>query len=284
MSKLGLAMFQSASVAALLASSFCVGCVSNDPEDEPGSAGSGNAATAGSGGSTSGGTASGGGGSGGSASGTGGSSGSATTTAACATEATASGTSPTISDFESMTSPTGTYTFESGGLLGGTYIYTDGMAPATDPSTSKLAFGAGHDAASTQALVGTIHNATWGGGMGLWFACVDASAYTGVTFWAKGSSPAGEIAFNLTVNDVEVESKGGLCPDAGPCERPSAKIEITEEWKQYTFKWADFTPGNAAGTPVPGSGDNLYGIDFTLPNDDMSRDLELAIDDVAFTE
>jgi hypothetical protein len=284
MCNFGSAKFFSAFVALLVSAGSTVGCVSNEEPDDKATAGtpSGGNATAGSnngGGNTStAGSSTGGGGSGGSG-------GMMTMPAACATVATASGTSPLITDFESLTTATGTYTFESGATLGGSYIYTDNESdPAEDPSTSVLELAAGHDETSTQALVGKIHNATWGGGMGLWFGCIDATVYTGVTFWARGASPAGPVKVNLSVNAAEVESKGGGCPEAGPCVRPSVEIELTDEWEQHTFAWADFSPGDAAGTPVPGSGEELYGIDFSLPNDNTSRDLELAVDDFSFTK
>lgn len=269
-------------VAALAVSAWLVGCVdSEEPADEAsGSSGSGSggsSAVAGGGGTPSGAAGAG-------AADSGGAGGAASGTISCPMAATASGTSPLITDFESMTSPTGTYTFESAGLLGGVYIYTDPMAPDTDPSTSMLAFAEGHDETSTQALVGQIHNATWGGGMGLWFACLDASVYQGVTFWARGSSPAGDVTMYLTVNEVEIESKGGSCPDDGTCVRPSVTFAVTDQWEEFTFTWADFTPGDAAGTEVPATGNNLFGIDFSLPNNNMSRDLELALDDFSFIE
>lgn len=284
MSNVGSLVFHSALAAAIVAGGLLVGCVNNDPADDKSTAGTGNA----SGGSSTAGTSTAGGGSeAAGTSGSGGSAGTASLLPACATVATASGTSPLITDFESMTAATGTYTFESAGLLGGTYIYSDNMAPAADPSTSALSFAEGHEAASTQALDGKIHNATWGGGMGLWFACMDASAYSGITFWARGNSPAGSVKVNLSLNEVEVESKGGHCPDAGAetmCVRPYATFDVTDEWTQHTLAWGDFMPGSNGATPVPGSGQELYGIDFGIPNDNTSRELELVVDDFSFTK
>ena len=282
MQSVGSALFHSAFVAVLVAGGLSVACVSNEDPEDGGKAGSGSA-QGGSSGAASGGSATSGSTSGGSpAAGSGGAAGMPAAMVACASVAEASGTSPVITDFETMTSATGTYTFESAALLGGTYVYSDTTA-TEEPSTSALSLSPGHDESSTQALEAKIHNATWGGGVGLWFACLDASAYTGVTFWARGSSPAGKVKLLLSVNAVEIESKGGDCPDAGPCARPFTELELTDEWTEHTFKWADFTDGDAAGAAVPGSGDALCGIEFSLPNDNTSRDLELNVDDVAFT-
>ncbi len=274
------AMFHSALVA-VLAAGFSVACVSNDEPDADGKAGS--SAQGGSSGAGSTGGSAGSGAAG--ASGGGGSSGSGGTPAvmiSCASTAEASGTSPSITDFENLTTPTGTFTFESAGLLGGTYIYSD-LTATEEPSTTAVELSEGHDEESTQAIVGKIHNATWGGGFGLWMACVDASVYTGVTFWARGVSPVGPVKLLLSTNAVEVEMKGGECPDAGPCDRPALTFQLTEEWTEHTYKWADFKDGNAAGTAVPASGDDLFGLEFALTNDNTSRELEIALDDIAFT-
>lgn len=254
------------------------GCVSKDDVDPEASSGSASGGT----GNTTAGTAS--GGTAVAAAGTSAAAGTGGTAAAlppaCATVLKASGASPLITDFEAMTVATGTYMFDAGAMTGGTYIYTDPLS--TPASTSKLSLAAGHDAMSMKALVGTISNPTWGGGMGLWFSCQDASVYKGVTFWARGSSPAGPVKLNLTVNEALKVAEGGPCA-VEPCTRPYVTFEVTDEWTQQTFAWADFTPGAAGTTPIPGNAETLYGLDFGLTNDNMARDLELAVDDFSFT-
>jgi hypothetical protein len=179
-----------------------------------------------------------------------------------------------------MTAPTGTYMFESPSILGGTYSYID---PADPNATQTLSFVAGHDAESTQALSFVVHSETWGAGMGLWFACMDASAYTGVTFWARGSAPSGPVELLLTTNDAVRVAEGGTCPDAGPCASPKVTVMLTDTWTQFTYAWGEFTPGDAAGTPVPATGNNVIGLNFNMGNDSTPNDLELVIDDFEFT-
>lgn len=269
--------FPFALVSVLAAGSVLGACVSKDDVDPEGSSGS---ASGGSPTSTAG-TSSGGSAVAGTTASTAGTGGTTTTALppACATVAKPSGTSPLITDFETMTVATGTYMFDAKAFTGGTYVYTDTMS--TPASTSVLSLVEGHDATSTKALLAKISNSTWGGGMGLWFTCQDASAYTGVKFWARGVSPAGPVRFNLTVNEtLEVKDNG---PCAGPCTRPNLTFEVTDEWTEHTFAWADFMPGDAAGTAVPPTADTLYGLDFGLTNDNMERELELAVDDFAFT-
>jgi hypothetical protein len=279
MSNVGSLMFHSAVAAVLVSGGLLVGCVNNDAPEEMGSSGT---ATGGSSVVPMGGTSAGGTGSGTAGTATAGSGGGAAKPHTCAMTAKASGTSPVITDFEGMATPTSGYMFESAGITGGTYVYTD---PLDTTSTSKLLFAAGHDAASTQALDGQIHNATWGGGMGLWFGCMDASVYTGITFWARGTSPAGKVKVNLTIDEAVKVVDGGVCPDAGPCVRPFVDIDVTDEWQEFTFAWADFMPGDAAGTALPGDTvAAINGLDFGLPNDNMARDLELLVDDFSFTK
>jgi hypothetical protein len=279
MSNVGSVISHLAFASVLAAGAMLAGaCVGKDDVDPSGTSGSATGGT----GSASAGTSSGGSssGSGTTTAGTGGRA--AATPPACATVTKASGSSPVITDFETMTAASGTYKFDGGVMLGGTYIYSDPMS--TPASTFMLSLGAGHDAASTKALIGKISNPTWGGGMGLWFTCQDASAYKGVTFWARGVSPAGPVKLNLTVNEALVASQGGACPDTGACIRPYMTFDVTDEWTEYTFAWADFMPGEAeVGTPIPPAVDTLYGLDFGLTNDNMARDLELAVDDFAFT-
>lgn len=286
MSNVGSAVFYSALAAVLVTSGVVTGCVNDEPEDKgtAGSSSGANSTTAGTSALPNAGASSGGSGTAMAGTSAGGSAGSAAKAPTCGMIAKASGTSPVITDFEAMAAPGSGYMFESAGITGGTYIYTDLMAPAEDPSTSMLAFDAGHDTSSTKALIGKIHNATWGGGMGLWFGCMDASVYSGVTFWARGASPAGKVRVNLTIDEAVKVSEGGSCPEAGPCVRPFAEIEVTDEWTEVTLAWADFTPGDSGGTALPGGGAAINGLDFGIPNDNMSRELELGLDDVSFTE
>lgn len=273
-------MFPLAFASVLAAGSMFGGCVSKDDVDPEASSGSGSGGSASTAGTPSGGSAVASAGTSTAMAGTAAGGAATTNPPACATIVKASGSSPLITDFETMTVATGTYMFDGGAMTGGTYIYTDPLS--TPASTSALSLGEGHAAASTKALVGKISNPTWGGGMGLWFSCQDASAYKGVTFWARGSSPAGPVKLNLTVNEALKVAEGGPCAEE-PCTRPYVTFEITDEWTQQTFAWADFTAGAAGTTPIPGNADTLYGLDFGLTNDNMARDLELAVDDFSFT-
>jgi hypothetical protein len=185
-------------------------------------------------------------------------SGTACTTTPCEVKATLSGTSPQITDFEAAADPLDQFNFDTAFVLGGTYSYNDNSGTGSD----VLALVLGHDASSTKALQGTFHSELWGAGMGLWFdGCVDAKLYKGVSFWAKGTVPAGRIEFSL-----------GTQMQAGTA--PKYSFTVTDTWKQFSVHWSDFNPCT--------DGDNFSGMNFNVGNDFTPHDMTFIIDDVAF--
>jgi hypothetical protein len=286
------------SALSLAAGTSVVSCTSSDdvdnttPDGSSGSAGTGGS-TGGAGGST-GGTGGSTGGAGGSTGGAGGTGGSAQP--ACASKVTVQATDTLITNFETIelsgtTGDTTTYTF-AGGVLGGTYAYVDAL------STKTVSLVPGFDTASTKAFSVEMHarslfpdggesadaGSSWGGGLGLWLGCVDASGHAGIRFWAKGSVPSSTPVNTVKVlltNADTLEAPAGTCT-AAPCTRPEVNIELTADWTEHTLAWADFTAGVAGTTPVPATGNNLTGIEFAVSNNNEPNEISVVIDDVAF--
>lgn len=80
----------------------------------------------------------------------------------------------------------------------------------------------------------------------------DASAYAGITFWARATKP---MVLNTTVVDAENTTpgdKGGTCPAATPAAEGACKpvagrdIILTATWKQFKVGWTDFINGGPA--------------------------------------
>lgn len=250
-----------------------VGCVSSDDVDPMPSTG---------GGAGTGGTADTGGTGGGDTGGTGGTGGTVTLRCMGKTAPPAA----TLADFEALMTGDGVATIGAGTLVG-TYVYLD---PADLNATKAQALIEGHDpATSTQAVSTTIHSETWGGGMGLWFdmpGCFDATGFTGISFWAKSSSPpastpAGTVNLGLNMGDTSAPADGGTC-DTTPCESPTWNFVVTETWAQFEVRWSEFTPGKAGTEMIPATGDNITGVNFNLGNDSTARDIVFDLDDVAF--
>jgi hypothetical protein len=79
----------------------------------------------------------------------------------------------------------------------------------------------------------------------------DASAYGGISFWAKGTSTVAEGANKLLVlvgNPEYLPKPAGFCDgNAVPADpacysRHRVTIDLTPDWKQYIIAWTDLMP------------------------------------------
>lgn len=113
----------------------------------------------------------------------------------------------------------------------------------------------------------------YGGGMGFWFGCIDATAYEGVSLWVRGDAPNGIVAMSVAMEETTAPDKddpagGGTCELAkeGDCTPGGFEIPVTETWTKLMIPWASFVGGTAAaGAPVPVDGHNLTGLSFHVP-------------------
>lgn len=275
--------------------------------------GSGGATTSGSGGSTSpgsgGATASGGSASseGGASTSSGGATGSAGSAAGgapavklCATKAKASAT---FVDFESY----------DGKAKGSEWAFspvTNSYAGfwAGGTPTPALDILAGHGGNYGMTVSATQATGTWAG-IGTWMnpvTCLDATAFTGVSIWVKGSTPTGKFELAVLTEDTTLPDSmnpaaGGTC--TGSCKSPTASdLPVTADWAQVTIPWAMFVGGMNGTTPVTLNGDKItgFGINFGFvyglnpaydandPNSQeyipMPGDIAFSFDDLTFTQ
>lgn len=121
----------------------------------------------------------------------------------------------------------------------------------------------------------------WGGGLGVRLnedggtaSAYDAAAYTGVSFWARGSS----TRFRVMLVDGYSDPLGAVC--SGCNDHFHVTITPSSEWQKYTFTWDDFEQlgfGDPQPNVCPAA---LYSLNFQwLANDSF----ELCLDDLAFT-
>jgi hypothetical protein len=83
----------------------------------------------------------------------------------------------------------------------------------------------------------------------------DASAYGGISFWAKGTSTVIEGANKLLImvgmpEFIPIESSGfcndtAMPPDVNCYARHRVLIDLVPDWKQYTIAWKDDTRATA---------------------------------------
>ena len=127
-------------------------------------------------------------------------------------------------------------------------------------------------------------------GFGLYVQnCADASAFEGVRFKIKGTTPMGKLSFAVQTNKNEWATgmKGScLAPDAQKfinCVHPSTALTITEDFQTVEVKWADLKGGKPAADAAT-DGSDVIGLQFILPwmEKGTAYDASVTIDDVEF--
>jgi hypothetical protein len=97
--------------------------------------------------------------------------------------------------------------------------------------------------------VGAVYNVAIDPGNGLY--CVDISAFTGVSFWAKAATAGSQVSLNFvlpqtnmaTQNDAGIQT-GGDC--TMHCyDHPRITFALTTSWMQYTAAFADAGGGTS---------------------------------------
>jgi len=151
-----------------------------------------------------------------------------------------------------------------GGRMGYWYTYDDGTAGATLTPTAGMPFtftaipagtgpaGGGPDggpstmAAMMSGMGFTVYGARMGfdlnsaGGTAT-KGSYNASAYSGISFWAMGSA-GGVVRFN--VPDKDTDPSGGVCSGTGAnqcTDDHGHTLTLTTSWQQFSFTWAELT-------------------------------------------
>ncbi|HVU52041.1 MAG TPA: carbohydrate binding domain-containing protein [Polyangia bacterium] len=140
--------------------------------------------------------------------------------------------------------------FESGALTDW-YEYKDSTASASLAPLAIVSPGANGTSKAIH-LSGSGFQG-FGAGMGLMMICTDASAFQGITFWAKGTSgTSNDIALQVAIPETQAVADLGDC--TSKCyDHPSKKVALTSGWLQYSVKFTDLAQAGF-GTPAAYSG------------------------------
>jgi hypothetical protein len=222
-------------------------------------------------------------------------------TAGFAGTAGAAGAPPCPELIDDMEAGTGII-FGCPGRSGAWYSYNDGFgvqfpaptAPGVPVLPSSISGGRG---ASARAMFSSYQSIImppegdpgthWGAGIGvdlnfdgLHYGTYDASAYDGITFWARGTPLTVEARVSTVATTLV--KYGGTCP-AEFCAPAEGAVTISPDWQQY------FVPFHALGISAAGSTeplgdafrkDQLTNLQFLYTrNDDLA---EFWLDDLAF--
>ncbi|HEX6272743.1 MAG TPA: hypothetical protein VFZ53_06885, partial [Polyangiaceae bacterium] len=224
-------------------------------------------------------------------------------------------TAPAITDFETYdgTKPafgTGSWTFTIGPTAApayaGLYALSENTTGETPPMAYTLGMTGGAMGSNWSARAQNMTTTDWGGGIGFWMGCVNASAFTGLTFYVRGSAPTGMVNMSLAMEDgtppdAANPAGGGTCDPAPAegCTGPTFAFPITIDWTPVTIPWAMFAPGRGAGgVALAATGDEITGMSFSagisyVPNPvdggmpayvPEPGSFEVAIDNLAFTQ
>ena len=121
-------------------------------------------------------------------------------------------------------------------------------------------------------------------GMGMNFVdpkdAYDASKYAGISFWAKKGSPESTGKVRLKVPDMNTDPQGGVCTE---CFNDfGADLNLTTEWKQYSFLWGKMKQEPDWGAPHKPkiTPSKIYGIQFQVKIPRANYDIY--VDDLKF--
>lgn len=155
------------------------------------------------------------------------------------------------------------------GEQGGTFAMTDGGANGTKKAARMHG----------RVGMGEIVYA----GMGLNFVDpkgqYDASAYKGVSFWAKKQGGTGNV--RLKVPDVNTEPDGKVCSE---CFNDfGMDLVLTEQWQQYVIPFDAMKQMKGWGNPIKSNIEpkTIYGMQWQV--NEKGADFDIWVDEVQFT-
>jgi hypothetical protein len=184
-----------------------------------------------------------------------------------------------------------------GARVGYWYTYNDGTTGAVQipaPSGTFKGTAPGHSASAFAAVTSGPAFTTYGAGMGFSFHTVgntacpyDASAYKGITFWAKanaGNAATMTLTAMLKTPATTPVANGGTC--AAMCEdhyalKPAPTLTTT--WAQHTITFATASTAtfgqNNFGTVVPFDKAKIMAMQFQVAK---GVKFDFSIDDITF--
>jgi endoglucanase len=169
------------------------------------------------------------------------------------------------------------------------YTFVDKLGSSITPpiqSTFIISPGGAGGSAHAARMMGKIASAGQPlfAGMGFSFldpkAPYDATAYTGVAFYAK-SGPGAVASVRLKVPDSDTDPEGKTCTE---CFNDfGADLTLTDQWKKYTVPFATMKQMEGWGAPRPPSINKakVLGVQWQVSTPGASYDVW--VDNVQFT-
>jgi hypothetical protein len=169
------------------------------------------------------------------------------------------------------------------GRRGAWYTVNDGTAGTQNPAPNSTFVP------TSGGALGSKYSArTWGNGFTSWGAAMgvplnaagqsqcpyDASRYSGITFYSKGS---GTVTVSIGSSATVPVARGGTCT-SGCLDYYATKVVLGSNWTQQHIRWADLKQAGW-GTPVSFSAAEIIFIEFEFG---VGVNFDLYVDDLAF--
>ncbi|XXT25366.1 hypothetical protein WME94_27940 [Sorangium sp. So ce429] len=192
---------------------------------------------------------------------------------------------------------------EASGRVGYWYSYNDGTGTQTPPDSSEEPpVGFVPEALTPPRGQSTMAVHTFGAGFTEWGAGVgfalngpdmglfpyDASAYTGIVFWARLGDAAAATTVKVNISDKFSEPAGGICDESAGEGEPNRCFDhwsyiatLGTEWALIVIPFAELTRAGTGAEPTAQAVDvaGLYTIDFGFAH---GEDFDVFIDDIGF--
>ena len=121
-------------------------------------------------------------------------------------------------------------------------------------------------------------------------AAYNASAYKGITFWAKGSASS-PVRFSVTQASTTFagDSSGATCCSGGDRTKKDgcsdhfgASITLSANWTQYTYTWIQLSQ-NGWGILAAQNPAELLGVQWQVSDAAATAAFDIWVDGLAFT-
>lgn len=170
--------------------------------------------------------------------------------------------------------------------IGYWYTYVDASGTVTPPADSTTPFEPSSEDAQTGSYSAVLSGSgvTEYAGMGLSLndnCPYDASAFDGISFWAKGDAT---VTFSIATHEtVPSDMDGGSCADDCHNHFAAPAIALTDEWTEYSFTWDELAQGSGWGTPATFSSAEISKLQWQVSGSAAGLEFKIMVDNVSFT-
>jgi hypothetical protein len=180
------------------------------------------------------------------------------------------------------------------GRVGAWYTYNDATPMAMQKPEAMTPFtmqAGGRDGTGYAAATSGSGFTLWGAGMGFNLhdpgdgmngsakVTYDASAYTGLAFWAK-AGPGSVTSLRVNVSDKNTDPAGSVCAPADKCNDHFGKdVHLTDAWAFYTMTFDELLQLGWGQSFSALDVAHLYAVQFQVAK---GVTFDIWLDDVAF--